>query len=140
MTVQDLLFNKNINLQTTSKEDCIFKLSFKAELSNHLNAFHAAAIFALAEASSAQFLLNNFSEFKNQFVPLLRSTKTKYKLPAFTDIYGKAILKNDSIESITSSLNEKKRALVTIEVTVINEFDKTIFAGEFEWFLTQNNI
>ncbi|MEI7977573.1 MAG: hypothetical protein WCI53_01905 [Bacteroidota bacterium] len=52
MTVQDLLFNKKINLQTTNKEDCIFKLTFKEELSNHLNAFHIVVIIALTKANS----------------------------------------------------------------------------------------
>jgi hypothetical protein len=139
MTLLDLIYNQNLNIQNTNKKDCIFMLSMNDKLQNHIHSFHAAAIFSLAEATSAQFLINNFKDFENSVVPLLRATNTKYKKPCITDIYAKAFLVNQSIEEIINILNEKKRALVTIKVEIIDEFDSIIFIGTFEWFLSMNS-
>ncbi len=138
MKLLDLAYNQNINLQCTNKTDCIFMLTLNKSLENHIHTFHAAAIFSLAEATSAQFLINTFKVFENSVVPLLRATNTKYKKPGLTNIYAKAILMNESKEEIISMLNNKKRALVTIKVEVTDETDSIIFTGTFEWFLSMN--
>jgi hypothetical protein len=138
MTLLDLIYNQNLNIQNTNKTDCIFKLAMSDKLQNHIHSFHAGAIFSLAEATSAQFLINNFKEFENSVIPLLRATNTKYKKPCITDIYAKAVLLNESKEEIKHILNEKKRALLTIKVEIIDEFDSIIFIGTFEWFLSMN--
>ncbi len=138
MNLLDLVYNQNINLQNTNKTDCIFMLALKENLQNHVHSFHAAAIFSLAEATSAQFLINTFKIFENTVVPLLRATNTKYKKPGLTNIYAKAMLMNETKEEIITQLNNKKRALVTIKVEVIDEADFIIFTGTFEWFLIMN--
>jgi hypothetical protein len=138
MTLLDLIYNQNLNIQNTNKTDCIFMLAMSDKLQNHIHSFHAGAIFSLAEATSAQFLINNFKEFENSVIPLLRATNTKYKKPCITDIYAKAVLLNESKEEIKHILNEKKRALLTIKVEIIDEFDSIIFIGTFEWFLSMN--
>ncbi len=138
MNLLDLVYNQNINLQNTNKTDCIFMLALKENLQNHVHSFHAAAIFSLAEATSAQFLINTFKIFENTVVPLLRATNTKYKKPGLTNIYAKAMLMNETKEEIITQLNNKKRALVTIKVEVIDEADFIIFTGTFEWFLSMN--
>jgi hypothetical protein len=138
MNLLDLTYNQNINLQNTNKTDCIFMLAMNENLQNHVHSFHAAAIFSLAEASSAQFLINTFKEFENTVVPLLRATNTKYKKPGLTNIYAKAILINETKEEIIILLYNKKRALVTIKVEIIDEAEFIIFTGTFEWFLSMN--
>jgi aconitase B len=138
MNLLDLVYNQNINLQYTNKKDCIFMLPLNENLQNHVHSFHAAAIFSLAEATSAQFLINTFKIFENTVVPLLRATNTKYKKPGLTNIYAKAMLMNETKEEIITLLNNKKRALVTIKVEVIDEAEFIIFTGTFEWFLSMN--
>ncbi len=92
MKLLDLAYNQNINLKETNKLDCIFMLALNESLENHIHSFHAGAIFSLAEASSAQYLINTFKAFENSVVPLLRTTNTKYKKPAHSNIYAKANL------------------------------------------------
>lgn len=138
MNLLDLVYNQNINLQNTNKTDCIFMLAMNKNLQNHVHSFHAAAIFSLAEATSAQFLINTFKIFENTVVPLLRASNTKYKKTGLTNIYAKAMMMNETKEEIITQLNNKKRALVTIKVEVIDEADFIIFAGTFEWFLSMN--
>lgn len=138
MTLLDLKYNQNLNIQNTNKTDCIFMLAMNDKLQNHIKSFHAGAIFSLAEATSAQFLINNFKEFEKNVIPLLRATNTKYKKPCLTNIYAKAFLVNDSKEDIISMIIDKKRALVNIKVEIIDDADTIIFTGIFEWFLSIN--
>jgi hypothetical protein len=55
---------------------------------------------------------------------------------AFSAIYAKAEFKNTSKELVINDLQTKKRALVTISVTIHDEEEKLIFTSELEWFLT----
>lgn len=136
MKLLELAYNQNINLQVATKPECIFMLALNKRLENHIHSFHAAAIFSLAEASSAQYLINTFKEFETSVVPLLRATNTKYKKPANSNIYAKAILLNQTKEEITNNLNSKKRALASIKIDIFDEDDNMVFTGNFEWFLS----
>ncbi len=136
MTPLDLKLNQILNVLPSQKPGFIYTIPFTPNLLNHFNSVHAAVIFSLAEATSAQFLLQNFEAFQHEFIPLLRSTQTKYKQPAFSAIYAKAEFKNTSKELVITDLQTKKRALVTISVTVHDEEEKLVFTSELEWFLT----
>ncbi|MFZ4797619.1 MAG: YiiD C-terminal domain-containing protein [Bacteroidia bacterium] len=137
MKLLGLAYNQNINLQVATKPEYIFMLVLNKSLENHIHSFHAAAIFSLAEASSAQYLIITFKEFENSVVPLLRATNTKYKKPAQNNIYAKAILLNQTKEEITNNLIEKNRALVTIKIDIFDEEENMVFTGNFEWFLSK---
>lgn len=136
MTPLDLKLNQILNIVSSKNPEFIFSLAFHENLLNHFGGFHAAVIFSLAEATSAQFLLQNFEEFKDEFIPLLRATSTKYKKPAFSAIYAKAKFKNSTKDEIVMDLNNKKRALLTLITEIVDESNQLIFVGEFEWFLT----
>lgn len=139
MTPLDLKLNQYLNILPCNKPGFIFTIPFNENVLNHFNSVHAAVIFSLAEATSAQFLLQNFEAFQNEFIPLLRSTQTKYKKPAFSPIYAKAEFKNTTSELITNDLQTKNRALVTTFVNIEDEEGQLIFTGELEWFLTLKN-
>ena len=65
MNVFELPFNKYIGLEKSSDTDHLLMLSEKEDYLNHLSTVHASALFALAEATSGFFLLNEFREIKN---------------------------------------------------------------------------
>ena len=111
-------------------------LALNENLQNHVHSFHAGAIFSLAEATSAQLLINTFKVFENNAIPLLRATNTKYRKLGLTNIYAKGIIINETKEDLISKLNEKKRVLVEIKVDVIDDADCIVFTGIFEWFLS----
>lgn len=136
MKLLTLAYNQNLKIQEATKNDCIFMLTLNENIVNHIQSIHAAAIFSLGEATSVQFLINIFKEFENNVVPLLRSTNTKYKRPAFTNIYAKAVLENVSKDEIKNMLLTKKRALVTIKIEVLDENNFIVFIGYFDWFLS----
>lgn len=136
MTPLDLKLNQILNIVPSKNPEYIFSLEFNENLLNHFGGFHAAVIFSLAEATSAQFLLQQFEPFKDEFIPLLRTTETKYKKPAFSAIYAKSKFKNITKDEIVMDLNNKKRALLSLITEIVDESNQLIFTGEFEWFLT----
>jgi hypothetical protein len=82
MKVLEIPFNKFIGLQQADTEnDSIFKLERKKEYLNHLGTIHASALFALAEASSGEFLLNEFKDYKLDIIPVVRKVEIKYSKP-----------------------------------------------------------
>ncbi len=92
MDVSQLPFNRFLGIQRCeSKEDGIFEFVSDEKYLNHLGTIHASALFALAEASSGQFLAEQMKEDEEAVVPVLRRTEMKYRKPAKGAVYSKAV-------------------------------------------------
>lgn len=140
MNITDIPFNKLLGISTADNTDYLLQLDARKEYTNHLGTVHAAALFALAEGSGAQFLLNSFpGEMVDNFVPVLRKVEVIYKKPANGVIVSSAELKDDTIENITVQLNSKKRALITTTVDLFDTVKTKVFTANFEWFVALKN-
>ncbi len=136
MNIIDIPFNKLLGISTAENTDYLLQLDARKEYTNHLGTIHAAALFALAEGSGAQFLLNNFpNEMIDSFIPVLRKVEVTYKKPANGVIVSSAKLKDDTIEDITLQLNSKKRVLLTTTVDLFDTDKTKVFTANFEWFV-----
>lgn len=132
-------FNKLLGISLASHPDFLLQLDAKEEYKNHLGTVHAAALFALAEGSGAQYLLTNFpTTIIDNVVPVIRKVQVNYKKPSSGIINSKAVLKNDTIENIIEQLQLKKRVLLTTTVNLYNQTNELVFTGDFEWFVVLN--
>ena len=139
MNVFDLPFNKFIGLKKSSESDYLLMLQEKGEYLNHLETVHASALFALAEATSGFFLLNEFQNLSN-LLPVVRKVETKYKKPAQGNVFSKAsFLGTDSV-TITEELNNKQRVLITVRVLLFDSEKNNVMQSDFEWFVTKNKL
>jgi acyl-coenzyme A thioesterase PaaI-like protein len=111
-------------------------LEDRFEYRNHLNTVHASALFSLAEASSGQFLLNEFSELTD-IVPVVRKVETKYKKPATGVVFSKAKFLETEKTEILEALSKRGRALLKVEVSLFDENEVSIMQSVFEWFVTK---
>lgn len=136
MNILELPFNKLIGLEFSDEADYILRLKEKQDYTNHLGSVHAAALFALAEATSAQFLLTHFPQHQNNFIPVLRTAHIKYKKPAFGQIYSKANLMEDNFESINEKLSSSNRILLKCEIELFDKNKIKVMAADFEWFIS----
>ena len=137
MNVFELPFNKYIGLEKSSDTDYLLMLTEKDEYLNHLSTVHASALFALAEATSGFFLLNEFREIKN-ILPVVRKVETKYKKPAIGKILSKASFVNTDKEQILEELEINQRILITVRV-LLHDLEKTnVMQSDFEWFIAKN--
>ena len=137
MNVFELPFNKYIGLEKSSDSDYLLMLNEKEEYLNHLSTVHASALFALAEATSGFFLLNEFQELKN-ILPVVRKVETKYKKPALGKIFSKANFVDTNKVKILEELNIKQRILITVRVLLYNSEKVNVMQSDFEWFIVKN--
>ena len=57
MDVISLPFNAHVGLARSETKGCLLELAPRAEHLNHLGTVHASALYALAEATSGEFLV-----------------------------------------------------------------------------------
>ena len=136
MDVTKLPFNHFIGLKLSDKNGYLLMLDNRANYRNHLNTVHASALFALAEASSGYFLLNEFSKLSD-IVPVVRKVETKYKKPATSCIFSKAKFQDTDKNEVLDMLNQKGRAILKVEVSLFDEVEVLIMQSIFEWFVTK---
>lgn len=140
MNIIDIPFNKLLGISKADNTDYLLQLDARKEYTNHLGTIHAAALFALAEGSGAQFLLNSFpGEMIDSVIPVLRKVEVIYKKPANGVIVSSAKLKEDAIEDIMLQLNSKKRVLITTTVDLFDAEITKVFTANFEWFVILKN-
>lgn len=129
-------FNQLLGISLSKHPDYLLQLDNRKEYTNHLDTVHAAALFALAEGSGAQLLLKAFpEEIIDNVIPVLRKVDVSYKKPAVGIIKSKAILKDNTIDNISSELQTKKRVLITTIVELFDEQNVKVFVANFEWFV-----
>lgn len=136
MNINDIPYNQLLGIQNSDNDLYLLKLDEDTKYHNHIQSIHAAALFSLAEATAAKFLLMNFYEFEGKAIPLLRKSEIKFKKPTPGPVYSKATLLEESIENISTTLREKSKALLKIQVQLFNNQEETIMVGDFEWFVS----
>ena len=136
MNVFELPFNKYIGLEKSSDSDYLLMLAEKDEYLNHLSTVHASALFALAEATSGFFLLNEFQKLEN-IIPVVRKVETKYKKPAFGQILSTAGFVNINKEKILEELETNQRILITVRVLLYDSEKTKVMQSDFEWFVAK---
>jgi acyl-coenzyme A thioesterase PaaI-like protein len=135
MKITDIAFHQKLGIQVSEKTGYLLSLPFSESNRNHLNTFHATAIFGLAEISSGLFLQNEFTEIADKVMPVMRAANVKFKKPATSAIYSSAQFKNVIKTEFIAELEMKKRALITVEIKISDEDNHLIFIGEYEWFV-----
>ncbi len=133
MDVTSIPFNRFMKIAESSKNDYLLELDFLPEYMNHLNTVHAAAQFSLAEATSGKFLLDNFSEYDKNIVPVVRRVEVKYSKPAETKLYSRASVKN--IDEIRGELRDRSRIIINVDVEIFDENEVRTMHAVFEWFI-----
>lgn len=129
-------FNQLLGIRVADDPDYLLQLDAKKEYTNHLDTVHAAALFALAEGSGAQFMLKSFPfDMIDQFIPVLRNAEVIYKKPSAGIIVSKAKLKSGTIDAVVQELSSKKRVLLTTTVELFDENQTRVFVADFEWFV-----
>jgi hypothetical protein len=137
MNILDIPFHKFLNFKKHMGDEFIFIAEEKPEYLNHLNNIHACVQLALAEASSGEFLLNQFFELRNELIPVIRKTEARYHKPANGALYSKASFDSVSKEAILSDLLEKNRVIVKVRTEVFDAQNNKSLTATFEWFITK---
>ena len=136
MDVAQLPFNQFTGIQhCKSRANGIFELQADGKYHNHLGTVHASALYALAEASSGQFLADQGSLNENAVLPVLRRADIKYRKAATGAIYSTVDHEDDVWERFFEALEKRRRAMVKLQVNLMDEADEQVAVAQFEWFV-----
>mgnify|MGYP000848837962 CR=1 FL=1 len=136
--ISDIPFNNFLGISTAKVEDYILKLDNSSKYLNHLGAVHASAQFALAEATSGEFLFSMFKEFIDSVIPVVRRAEVKYSKPANGEIYARAEVNEEDKERVRSELNGKGRTIIEVKVNVYDQHGTLSMQSTFQWFIQKN--
>ena len=135
MDILAIPFHRFLNIKRNESDDFIFKIDERPEYSNHLGTVHACVQLSLAEASSGEFLLNQFDELKNELIPVVRKTEVKYHKPANGELFSKAAFLSTNKQNILKELNSRKRSLVQVKVEIYDTEKNKAATAIFDWFI-----
>lgn len=136
MDVTKLPFNEFIGLKYSDNPCFLLMLDNRSEYLNHLSTVHASALFALAEATSGHFLLEQFAEISD-IIPVVRKAEIKYRKPVTGVVYSNAKFLNIEKQEFIETLNNKGRALLSVEISLFNTTDELVMQSVFEWFISK---
>jgi hypothetical protein len=135
MDILAIPFHKFLHFEKHPGEIYLFEAKERPEYLNHLQTIHACVQLALAEASSGEFLLQEFQEHKDNVIPVIRKTEAKYHRPAKGSLYSKAGLLSPKKAEVLDALSHKRRTIVQIKVEIYNEEKLKVMSAVFDWFL-----
>lgn len=140
MDVIEVPFNRFIGMERVAiADEVLLKLSDSPHYKNHLGTVHAGAQFSLAEACSGEFLLAHFQEEASSYLPVVRRVEIKYRKPATGEIYAKAQVSDDQFQKFLDTLHAKNRALLLIDVDVLDSNNVVTMSASIEWFVQKLN-
>jgi acyl-coenzyme A thioesterase PaaI-like protein len=136
MHVTDLAINKTLGMQLVSAgHGHILEMPESPLLLNHVGTVHASVQFALAEASSGEFLLRHLGDAQNQVLAVLRTSEVKFRKPAHGVLRASARFADGIAESLTTELASRGRALASVLVEVADAQGVVTMSGQYGWFL-----
>lgn len=135
MDILKVPFHQFLNIEKSDRQGFIFRLTEHPKLINHLGTIHACAQLTLAEATSGEFLLNEFYAIREKVIPVMRKTEVKYQKPGNGNLYSKATFSKIDKVSVYDDLNRKSKAIIPIKVEVFNEANERTLLAFFDWFI-----
>ena len=134
--VLEIPFNKVLGLKKSDrKDDYIYMLEDRPEFANHLGIIHAGVLFSLAESTSGEFLLREFSEIVDEIVPVIRKAEIKYSKPGNGTIYSNACFASADRDDILKELMTRRRVIIAAKSELFNENNERIMVAQFDWFV-----
>jgi acyl-coenzyme A thioesterase PaaI-like protein len=140
MHVTDLAINKTLGMQlATAGNAHIPEMPESPLLLNHVGTVHASVQFALAEASSGEFLLRQMGEMQSQVFAVLRTSNVKFRKPAHGALRASARFADSDAAKLASELAARRRALTSVLVEIADAEGAVTMTGQYDWFLQQQS-
>lgn len=137
MEILEVPFHRLLDIQKYDGKEYIFQFSEKPEHLNHLETIHACVQLALAEASSGEYLLQQFRELESRVIPVIRKTEVKYHRPANGTLYSQASFPSSSRDEMLEEFLKRSRIIIPIKVEIFDSTKKKVLTAVFDWFMTK---
>ncbi len=136
MHVTELAINKTLGMQLAPPGNGhILEMPETPLLLNHVGTVHASVQFALAEASSGEFLLRHLGEAQREVFAVLRTSDVKFRKPAHGVLRASARFADGTADTLSAELTARGRALISLLVEVADAQGVVTMTGRYDWFL-----
>lgn len=136
MHVTDLAINKTLGMQLAPAGNShTLEMPESPLLLNHVGTVHASAQFALAEASSGEFLRRHLGNAQSEVFAVLRISDVKFRKPAHGALRASARFADGTADSVATELASRGRALASVLVEVADAQGVVTMSGQYDWFL-----
>ena len=140
MRTLDIPLNRHFGIYKIQEPgEFILGMETDEKLKNHVGTLHASALFGLAEATSGEFLLNEFSEYVSEIIPLVRKAEIKFSKPVSGEVKSKARFYESDKAEILKSLEKRNSVSIKVKVDLYNEESQKVFNSIFDWFFVKRN-
>ena len=136
MDIAQVPFNKFVGITRHEGEPgFLLQLGDSPDYQNHLGTVHASAQLALAEATSGEYLSQQFPEFGKSVLAVVRRLEAKFRNPLKGKVMSRARIPKDDTEKLTEQLQTKGRGLISVEVEVVGADGVVGLIATVEWFV-----
>jgi acyl-coenzyme A thioesterase PaaI-like protein len=137
MHVTELAINQTLGMQLApAGSDHILEMPESPLHLNHVGTVHASVQFALAEASSGEFLLRHLGEAQNQVFAVLRTSNVKFRKPAYGALRASARFVDGVGDLSSAELASRGRASASVLVEVADAQGVVTMTGQYDWFFS----
>src|SRR5438876_10855694 len=117
MDITAIPFNQLMGIKRAERDPpYLLELDDLLSYTNHLGTVHAGAQLALAEASSAEYLLRTFKDAGPDLVAVVRTVQAKFKKPLKGRAYSRARIVNGDVAKVTETLKAKGMGIIRVSV------------------------
>jgi acyl-coenzyme A thioesterase PaaI-like protein len=135
MKTVEIPFNKFLGLKISEKPEYIFMVDNSADYLNHVGTVHASVQFALAEATSGEFLGHVLSEYTGGGFAVVKTVEVKYTKPANGELYSSAEIDAEDTGKLIEDFDSKGKASVKVKVNIHDKQGVVTSQSVFEWYL-----
>jgi len=136
MNITEIPFNHFLGIKKTEGDGpYLLELDDLPAYRNHMNTVHAAAQLALAEASSAEYLLRTFKNVDADVRVVVRRVQAKFKNLVKGKILSKAFTPPDEIERFSQVFASKGMAIIGVRVDIVDSENRVAMSSLIEWFI-----
>jgi hypothetical protein len=136
MEIIDIPFNKLLGMKRAEPSSGrVLQMDSSPLFTNHVGTFHACAQMALAEASSAEFLVQQFPGFAASFFGVVLRIEAKFQSPLSGKISSRAALSETRSRRLQRMLVTRGRGLVVVLVEVVDDAATLGMSASIEWLI-----
>ena len=138
MNIEEVPFHQHLGIRRSSKPGFLLEMGEVGidSLRNHAGTIHAAAIAALAEASTGEALLQLIPSDEEIGAVVCRSN-SRYTNPALGVIRSRVETEESDLAKAIASLQTKRRNLDEIEVKVFADNEVLVARFSFTWLISR---
>lgn len=139
MDIASLPFSQLIGLQISeASAEAQASLPAGPQYGNHLGTVHAAALLAVAESASGEYLLRHLGGGSSAgFIPVVRKLEARFRKPAQGAVTARCPVTEQDLAEWSEELVRRGRLVALLPVEVSDEHGTLALTASIEWFISK---